>query len=792
MKNQSRFLVRKVAVLGSGVMGSQIAAHFANANIEVILFDLKSKEGNPNAIVQGAMAKLQKLEPSPLAVKSKFNDIQIGNYEDHLAELKNCDLIIEAISEKMEYKKDLYAKVCPYLSENVIFGTNTSGLSIEELSKNFGDKLQSRFCGVHFFNPPRYMSLVEIISHKKTDPHLLNDLEGFLTTTLGKNVIRGKDTPNFISNRIGVFSLLATIHHTEKMNLGFDTVDALTGALIGRAKSATFRTLDVVGIDTLSHVIQTMHDTLTTDSWRFLFKTPAWIQKLIQMNLLGQKTGAGIYKKTGKEIHVLDLSTQNYRSSHADIPEEILTLLKIKNPKEKFLKLRSSAHPQAQFLWNIFRDLFHYCAVQLESIADNARDLDFAVRFGYGWSQGPFETWQSAGWKEIAEAISQDIRDGKTLSPDPLPYWILKDNFDGVHKAEGSYSPADHSFHKRRNLPVYQRQIYPEKLYAEQFETGKTVFENEGLRLWTLDHEIVICSFKTKMHSVSLDVLDGLIHSVDLAEKNYKGLILWQSEPPFCAGANLAQVAKGIEDKNEEMLGLMIRKFQQASMCLKYSLVPTIAAVSGLALGGGCEFVMHCTKAVAALETYMGLVEVGVGLLPAGGGTKEFALRAFEEAKGGNIFPFLSRYFENIAMAKVSKSAADAKELGYLKKSDTIVFHPNELLYVAHKEAHALFEAGYRPQLKQKNISVVGKGGKATFKALLTNMQEGLFISEYDHIISEKIATILCGGDIDQNHTVSEDWLLELEWSYFMDLLKNQKTLDRITYMLKNGKPLRN
>lgn len=792
MNTKPRFLVRKAAVLGSGVMGSQIAAHLANANVEVTLFDLPAKEGDPNGIAKKALSFLQKLEPKPFLVPSKSQHITAANYEQNLDALKDCDLVIEAVAERMDIKQSLYEKITPFLSEKAIFATNTSGLSIETLASHLPKTILKNFCGVHFFNPPRYMTLVELIPHTATDSTTLDHLEEFLTTVLGKGVIRCKDTPNFIANRIGVFSMLVTMHYTEKFKLRFDVVDALTGPAIGRAKSATYRTLDVVGIDTFAHVSKTMQDTLPTDPWKQVFALPTWINALVSQGALGQKTGAGVYKKVGKEIQVLDLNTKGYTTSQSAVDTEVAEILKIKNPAEKLQKLRLCSHDQAQFLWCLFRELFHYCAVQLESIADNTRDLDLAVRWGYGWNMGPFELWQAAGWQDVCKAIGQDIHDKKSLTQTPLPSWATDPARTQVHSTQGSFSPAIGKEQPRRSLPVYNRQLFPQRLFGEKATYGKTAFENEGVRLWTLDDEISILSFKSKMHAIGSDVLAGVIESVKVSEEKFGGMVIWQTENPFSAGANLVQVSQAIAEGRFEDLRTMIKAFQKASMALKYSMVPTIAAVQGLALGGGCEFVMHCSKAVASIESYIGLVEMGVGLLPAGGGCKEFALRAAQDAKGGAIFPFLSKYFEAIAMAKVSKSALEAKELGYLKQSDTIVFHPDELLSVAIQEAKNMAYSGYRPELKSNNIPVVGKGGIATMKALLVNMQEGHFISEHDFEIGQYVATILGGGNIDQNALVTEDWLLDLELSYFMNLLKTKKTQDRIAYMLKNGKPLRN
>lgn len=789
--SQSAFLIRKVAVLGAGVMGAQIAAHLANANVEVVLFDLPAKEGNANGIVLKALAGMQKLEPTPFITKSKAAYITPANYGENLELLKGCDLIIEAISERMDWKEDLYKKVAPFISERAIFATNTSGLSINKLAAAMPEKVRSQFCGVHFFNPPRYMSLVEVIPSDFIKDDVLNNLETFLTTTLGKGVVRAKDTPNFIANRIGVFSMLATMHHCEKFGLDFETVDALTGTSIGRAKSATFRTADVVGLDTFGHVVKTMDDTLPSDPWHKYFKSPQWMQMLVQKGATGQKTGAGVYKKVGKEIHVLDLKKQDYRASNPQVAPEVAAILKIKSPVEKFAALRENQNPQAQFLWSIFRDLFHYSAFSLGDIAHNARDFDFAIRWGYGWSMGPFEIWQAAGWSQIASWIEEDIKAGKTMTNSALPKWVT-DGRTGVHSSEGSYSPSLNKMEGRSTLPVYKRQLFPEKILGEKHSYGTTVFENDGVRMWHMDDGIAVLSFKSKMHAVGDEVLDGILTAVKKAEEGFKGLVIWQTEPPFSAGANLAQVVGGLKAGEFDRIEKMVAKFQEVSQALKFSLVPTVAALNGLALGGGCEFVMHAGRVVANVESYVGLVEVGVGLLPAGGGLKELALRASRESKGGNMFPFLQTYFTNVAMGTVSRSAENAREMNLLKASDLVIFNPNELLYVAKEQVKSMFESGYRPQLKARDIPVAGKGGIATLKMILINMKEGGFISEHDYEIGSRIATVICGGEIEAGTLVDEDWFIELERKHFMDLARTAKTQARIEYMLANGKPLRN
>ena len=851
----NRIRIRKAAVLGAGVMGAQIAAHLVNANVETLLFELPAgaaKEGDPNGNVNKALEGLKKLDPSPLASPAKLACIQPANYAQHLELLRGCDLVIEAIAERMDWKSDLYKKVAPYLNEHTIFASNTSGLSINQLAQAFPEALRHRFCGIHFFNPPRYMHLVELIPCEETEAPLLDELETFLVSTLGKGVVRAKDTPNFIANRIGVFSMLATKHHAQVFNLGFDTVDALTGRYLGRPKSATFRTLDVVGLDVFAHVVNTMRENLTDDPWHRHFELPGWLNQLVDQGALGQKTKHGIYRKIGKEIHVLDLHTETYRLSDSGIDNGVKNILRERDWAKKLAGLHDSTHPQAQFLWAVFRDVFHYCALQLEHIADNARDLDFAVRWGFGWDNGPFEIWQVAGWQRVAGWIAADIAAGKAMVDTPLPAWVTDPSRSGVHTAQGSYSPLPVAgspitsgdelgvgelasntagyYQPRSNLPVYRRQLFPDHLLGETVHYGETVFETDEVRLWHTGDDIAILSFKTKMHTISNEVLDGILRAVGEAEKYWSALILWQTEAPFSVGANLLQVMQGVqENSGAEPGGLfdklkgaaqrvkytvagggglgeivnaatgnvprveeVVAKFQQVSLRLKYAQVPTIAAVYGLALGGGCEFSMHCTRIVAALESYIGLVEVGVGLLPAGGGCKEMAQRAAAEARGGDIFPHIKRYFQHIAMGEVAKSAELGRDMGYLRQSDRIVLNQHELLHVAKEEAKALTATAYRPPLHQRQIAVAGRTGIATLNAAMVNMLEGGFISEHDYNIGCRIAEVMCGGDVEAGSLVDEQWLLDLERHHFMQLLATDKTKARVEYMLKNGKPLRN
>ncbi|MBW3549634.1 MAG: 3-hydroxyacyl-CoA dehydrogenase/enoyl-CoA hydratase family protein [Proteobacteria bacterium] len=785
--------IRRAAVLGAGVMGAQIAAHLTNAGVDTVLFDLPAKDGDPNGVVTRAIANLARLSPAPLASKTLAERIVPANYGTGLELLRGCDLIIEAIAERMDWKQDLYKKIAPFVTEHAVLASNTSGLGINKLAEVLPPALRPRFCGVHFFNPPRYMHLAELIPAKTTDAAVLQGLETFLTTTLGKGVVIAKDTPNFIGNRIGVFSMLAAMHHTAQFGLGFDTVDALTGPAIGRPKSATYRTADVVGLDTMAHVIKTMADTLPGDPWHKYFKAPKWLAALIDKGALGQKTGAGIYTRRGKDILVLDPKAQDYRAAAAELDPDVAALLKERDPARKFAGLRASGHPQAKFLWACFRDTFHYSAYHLESIAETAHDVDFAIRWGYGWSMGPFESWQAAGWKQVADWIAEDIVSGEAMSSAALPDWVF-DGREAVHTPEGSYSPGRNVKVPRSSNPVYRRQRHPDALLGEKFSQGRSVYENDGVRLWADEgDDVAVVSFKTKMHTVSDTVLDGLQEAISIAERDFSGLVIWQPKEPFSAGADLSGALGLLQAGDLKGFEAMVANFQATSQRIKYSLVPVVAAVRGLALGGGCEFQMHAARSVFGLESYVGLVEAGVGLLPAGGGLKELAVRASDAAgPGGDVFAELKTAFESVAMAKVSTSALEAKALKLARADDRIVFNAHELLHVAKAQATALAEAGYRPPPPARRIQVAGDVGIATFKMMLVNLLEGRFISEHDYEIATRIATVICGGEIDRGALVDEDWLLRLEREHFVALAQMPRTQERVAHMLKTGKPLRN
>ncbi|MFU8831656.1 MAG: 3-hydroxyacyl-CoA dehydrogenase/enoyl-CoA hydratase family protein [Wenzhouxiangella sp.] len=782
--------VRRAAVLGAGVMGAQIAAHLTAAGIPVDLFDLPSDDKKRSKIADQGRQNLAKLKPAPLARNDLAQFIEPRNFEDDLEKLADCDFIIEAIVERMDIKRDLYEKIGPHIAKNAIFASNTSGLSINELAGVVPEALRSRFCGVHFFNPPRYMHLVELIPHQGTDAAILDQLEDFLTRTLGKGVVRARDTANFIANRVGVFTMWSTMHHAQRLGLGFDTVDALTGPAIGRPKSATFRLADVVGLDTMANVIKTMDAKLGDDPWHSLYQAPSWLARLVEAGALGQKAGAGVFKKEGRDIKVFDPESGDYRATDYSVRDEVKAILAIRNPGEKLAELAKCEYPETEFLWAIHRDLFHYCAYHLAEIAESAREIDLAMRWGYGWNAGPFEQWQAAGWKNVANLIQADIEAGKTGVDAALPGWVGE--IDGAHGPDGSYSASDNSVSPRPDLPVYQRQYQPVRLLGERTENGTTVHETDAIRLWTLHDDVLIASLKTKMGVVDNGVVDGLNAALDRAESDFEGLVIWQPKGPFSAGANLKAAADAIHQGDYDSVRKLVGGFQAVNLRMRYSTAPSVAAMRGLALGGGLELAMHASRRVAHLESYMGLVEAGVGLVPGGGGLATLAMQINADTAAGDTWPLLEKRYKQVAMGQVSGSAMEARDMGYLRQQDQIVLHEHELLHAAHYQVRALAAAGYTPEHAGRTIPAAGDVGIATLKMLLVNMLEGHFISEYDFEIGTRIATVLCGGDIDRGTPVNEDWLHHLELEHFMALAAMPKSQERIGHMLKTGKPLRN
>jgi 3-hydroxyacyl-CoA dehydrogenase len=596
--------------------------------------------------------------------------------------------------------------------------------------------------------------------------------------------------------------LLATMREVEKFGLTLDVVDDLTGKKLGRASSGTFRTADVVGLDTMAHVIKTLQDNLNaeTDPFYASFGTPEVLKTLLEMGNLGQKSKAGFYRKVGRDILRFDLASKEYVPSGEKADEVYGRMLK-KPAGERLRLLRNAEGPQGKFLWAILRNSFHYAAVHLATIAETARDVDLAMRWGFGMKQGPFELWQEAGWLQVAQWIQEDIDSGEALSKAPLPEWVSKGpvaEAGGVHTPEGSWNPTTRKFEARRVLPVYSRQLFPEALIgtkAARFETaGRTIEETDSVRIWTLDDEVLIASIRTKMHAISPEVCEGLMQAIEVAEKDYQGLVVWSGDEPFSVGADLqalmpAFMAVGVAAV-EDAEGFM----QQTMLRLRYATVPVIPAIRGMALGGGCELAVYSSRRVAAMESYIGLVEVGVGLVPGAGGLTYIARRAAQnQAKSTHkdLLPFLTDGFTAAAMAKVGTSALESRQLGYLLDDDIVVPNKDELLYVALREAKAMYDAGYRPPHKRR-FPVAGRSGKATIMGQLVNMRDGGFISSHDFRIASLIANVVTGGDVDAGTLVNEEYLMTLERRAFCELVQNPKTHERILGMLNTGKPVRN
>ena len=802
----------KIAVLGSGTMGGQIAAHFANLGFEVVMFDMSHEA------LSKSLNMMKKLNPTPLASQSVIGLIKTSTY-DTMDVLSKCDFIIESVVENLDIKKQLFSNIAPYVNDDAVLVTNTSGLSIQKIAEHSPESLRSRIFGVHFFNPPRYLPLVELIRTSFSDEKLLHKAEGFITSALGKEVVYAKDSPAFIANRIGVFSFLAVLKHAENFSLSADTVDALTGKRVGRPASATFRTLDVVGLDVMSNVVKNIYENAKDDPWVELFKLPDWIDNLIAEGSLGSKTKKGIYEKIGKDIYVYDPASDQYRLSDKTISSEVKKILKENgNIENSLLALSKCDDPQAQFLWSVHRDVFHYACYQLEHVAETVRCVDLALKSGFAWQRGIFEQVQLTGWSEVRDSLNMDINNGAALSSESLPSWVLDKSF--VYSDEGAYDPNKNQYTPRSSHPVYDRQLFKPLLKGEKQHQQDILLDGESTKLVDIGDGVASISFKTKMNVLSSSVLTELPKCLDFLEDNgFSALIFKQEQEHFCAGANLYEIISAIKlgllEKDPGMTSKAKKKafelmhpelpklgklysikktvamLQELFMRLKHGKILTIAAVDGLALGGGCELLLHCNKVVASMNSYIGLVEVGIGALPAGCGSKEMTLRAYTNKETDDIFPLLSKYFEQIAMAKVSASALEAKEMGYLKADDVIIANPNELLYVAKQQALALLDSGFKPPL-DSTFKVVGKAGYANIMSQVANLHEGHFISEHDNYIVTHLAKVMTGSKVEENTTVNSQMILDLERKYFIKLLSTKKTQDRIEFMLRNSKPLRN
>ncbi len=794
--------IERVAVIGSGVMGSALAAHFANAGVPALLLDIVPPEGmnvdgdpaSPgyrNALATAGRSKALKSKPPSFFTAAGARLVSVGNLEDDLERLNDVDWVLEAIIEKLDVKKSLFTKIAPHLKGTAVLTTNTSGLSITDMAESLPDPLKPRFFGTHFFNPPRYLRLLELVPHAATDAGILEAIATFGEEILGKGIVVAKDTPNFIANRIGVHWVMTVFRAIAEGDYTIEEVDALTGPAIGRPKSATFRTADLVGLDTLVHVSQTVYDRAAEDECRDYFKPPEYVARMVENGLLGEKTGAGFYRKTKKngktEIQTLDLGTFDYRDQKKSKFPSVDAAKSVKNTGERIAQLVKGKDRAARFLWNVISDSLLYSARRLGEISDDVVAIDRAMKWGFGWDLGPFELWDGMGVEKTAERLRQEGREipeivEAVLRTPEKTFYHRDEKYRQFHFSTG---------HTREEVKVSPAVIDLTAYKAN----GGLVKKNAGASLVDIGDGILCLEFHSKMNAIGEDVISMMLKAVKETEANFAGLVIGNQGKSFSVGANLMLLLLEAQDGNWEEIDLMVRAFQKANMALKYCSRPVVAAPFGITLAGGCEVCLSTGHIYASAESYMGLVEIGVGLIPAGGGCKEMLMRNLEglpPIDGTDVFPYARAAFEAIGMARVSMSAEDARTFKVLRKSDGVAMNPDRLLYSAKAMALGLAAQGYRRPDPTIEVPVAGESGIAAIKTQLYNMHEGGFISEYDRYLGGELAGIICGGALPAGTKVSEQYLLELERVVFLRLCGQPKTRDRIKHMLKTGKPLRN
>ncbi len=777
--------VDRAAVLGSGVMGATIAAHLANAGIRVLLLDVVPKDGGDrNKLARGAIEALEKARPAAAYVPSNLSLIEPGILEDDLPKLAACDWVVEVVVENMAVKKQLLGeKVAPHLRADAILSTNTSGLSVNEIASALPEALRPRFLVTHFFNPPRYMRLVEVVSSRFTDPAVAASMAELLGRRLGKGVVVAKDTPNFVANRIGVFAMCNAIHHTLEMGMTVEEVDAVAGPATARARSACFRTADIVGIDTLLHVAKNSHDTLLDDEKRDTFLMPEAVTRMVGKGLLGNKSRQGFFKKTKgekAETFFYDLATGEYRPSQKPRFASAEAAKGIDDPAARLRAVLSGTDKGAELAWRNLRDTLIYSFNRVPEIADDYAGVDDAMRWGFGWELGPFEMLDAVG---VAGFVKRAEADGVAVPP----RLRLVDRFY-----------VDEGARRRTRDPAtlaWKDVVRPEGSVDLLLlkKGGAEVERNAGASVVDLGDGVFCLEFHTKMNAIGGDVLAMVHKAVARAEAEGVGLVVANQGANFSVGANLALLVAAIAEGAFDEVDLTVKAFQRATMALKYARVPVVAAPHAMALGGGCEVCLHSDAVNALAETYMGLVEIGVGLLPAGGGTKEMALRAVRAAEAGDAdpSPFVFKAFQTIAMAKVSTSAAEAAQLGFLRPGDAITFGPDRLVHDAKQRAIAL-SVNYRPGSPAQDVRAPGRSVAASLGSQLWNLRMGGFVTEYEEKLGRTIASVITGGDVAAGTPVTEQWFLDLEREAFLRLCGERKTVERIQHMLKKGKPLRN
>lgn len=797
--------IKKVAILGSGVMGSRIACHFANVGCEVLLLDILPKEPNDaekakgltieskpvrNRIVNEALQFALTSNPSPIYLKSFASRIQTGNFEDDMPKIAEVDWIIEVVIERLDIKQQVFANVEKFRKPGTLISTNTSGIPIHLMLDGRSEDFKTHFAGTHFFNPPRYLPLLEVIPTTETAPEIVDFYMSFGSKILGKKTVLCKDTPAFIANRVGVYSIMALFHAVEEMDLTIEEVDKLTGPVLGRPKSATFRTCDVVGLDTLVHVANGLKENCPDDEERALFEVPSFVKKMVENNWLGSKTKQGFFKKTvdaeGKKVFLaLNLKTLEYEPSKK-VSFPTLEMTKAIDDLEQRTKMLFAGMDKAgEFYRKTFGGLFAYVTNRIPEISDDLYKIDDAIKAGFGWELGPFETWDILGFKQGKELAEKA---GKKL-----PAWVGEmeaAGFTSFYKSENGKR-----LYYNQNSKSYEIIPGTEDLVSLQaLRTSNKVWGNSDATLVDLGDGILNLEFHTKMNTIGGGVIEGINKSIELAEKEYKGLVISNTGGNFSAGANVGMIFMMAAEQDYDELNFAVKAFQDTMMRVRYSNIPVIVAPHNMALGGGCELSMHSDKVVAHAELYMGLVEFGVGLIPGGGGSKEFAKRFSEELKDGDIkINRLRERFLSIGQAKVSTSAYEAFDLGYLRPgTDEVVVSREYQLTRAKAAALELANKGYVAPKREKNITVLGQEGLGIIYVGANSMKSGHYMSEHDQVISEKLGWVMCGGDLSENTVVSEQYLLDLERKAFVELCQQRKTLERLESLVKSGKILRN
>ncbi len=777
--------IRRVAVLGAGVMGSGIAAHCANAGIPVVLLDIVPPKGGPrNAFADGALDKLKKSKPAAFMHPRNAILIQTGNLEDDLEKTKDCDLIIEAIIERLDIKQALFERLEKLSDPDTIVASNTSGLRIVDMVAGRSDQFKKNFMITHFFNPPRYMKLLELVAGPDTSAEAKQRAESFGREMLGKGIVWAKDTPNFIGNRIGLQSMMTTIHLMLERNLTPEDVDSITGIAMAHPKSATFRTADVVGLDTVGHVASNCYNTLTTDEDRDVFKVPAYITAMIEKGILGDKTKGGFYKKAGDGLMTLDPKTGEYRAKggDAEIAKATKSVAKVEDPRERVKQLVATPGPVGEFAWTVLSRSLAYAARRIPEITESIEAIDNAMKWGYGWEIGPFETWDALGFAETYDRMKKD---GVVL-----PAWV-----DKMKAANATAFYADSKIWVPQKGDVAARQLDAREASFEVLRKGSApVLKNSGAEAWDLGDGILGLTYKTKANSIDADVIKMLNDATARAERDFRGMVIWNQGEFFSVGANLFAVVMAAGQKQWDQLREMVRGYQYATQRMKYATVPVVAAPYNMTLGGGLELCFGCDAVQAAAETYSGLVEVGVGLIPGGAGTMNMLWRSLEAIPEGvdiDTYAFVTQTFKNIALAKVATSAEEAKAFGYFRPTDGVSFDRARQLHETKQRAIGLANAGYHAPAPRA-YKLPGESGIATIKMMVNTLVAGKYASEHDAKIAMKLANVLCGGVTGSTHAVTEDEILELEREAFLSLCGEPLSQARMQYMLQNNKPLRN